>query len=205
MAVPPTIPTSFVPHPGGSEARRATTDLTGAFGFFTYFVFAIIVLSAFAVFGYDRLLAAQQKSKDEQLAAAEAQLDLATVNGIVRLRDRLASGQTLLNKHVALSNFFHALEKALPQNMRLSQMHISMDSNGKVMLTATGNAKSFNTLAQASDAFAADMRIKDVIFSDITVTASNSVSFALTATLDPELIAFAPATPAVEEADITTP
>lgn len=203
MAVPPTIPTSFVPHPGGSEMRRSSTDLTGAFGFFAYFVFALTVLSAFAVFGYDRLLAAQQASKDAELAEAESKLDQATVSSIVRLRDRLSSGQTLLNNHIALSNLFDTLETILPTNLRLTQVRIAMDSDGKVTFSANGTAKTFNTLAQASEALGKESRIKDAIFSDIVVAANNSVGFSLTATLDPQLIAFTP--PAAEEPPTTTP
>lgn len=190
MAVPPTIPTSFVPHPGGSEARRSSTDLTGAFGFFAYFVFALAVFSALGVFGYDLALAKKQKVKDAAVAEAERQLDLGAVTSVIRLRDRLNSGQTLLNNHVAHSNFFQMLEGALPTNMRLSQMHIIMDPEGKVTLTAAGTAKTLNTLAQASKSLATDGRIRDAIFSSIVIGTDNAYGFNLTATLDRELTAF---------------
>ena len=59
-------------------------------------------------------------------------------------------------------------------------------------MEGTGVAKSFNALAAASAAFAADGRIKDAIFSNININRDSSVSFALAATLDPKIIAFSP-------------
>ena len=64
---------------------------------------------------------------------------------------------------------------------------------GKAQLDGVGVAKSFNALAAVSTAFASDGRVKDAIFSNIVVDAGdNSVSFALTATLDQELVTFTP-------------
>lgn len=53
-------------------------------------------------------------------------------------------------------------------------------------------ARSFNALAAASNAFATDGRIKDAIFSNISVNKDSTVSFSLSAMLDPKLIIFEP-------------
>ena len=59
-------------------------------------------------------------------------------------------------------------------------------------LAGSGTAKSFNALAVISTTFATDNRIKEAIFSNIVVNKDNSVSFALSASLDPKLVAFSP-------------
>ena len=51
-------------------------------------------------------------------------------------------------------------------------------------------AKNFNALAFASSEFARDGNIKDAIFSRLVVNKDNSVSFSLTASVDPKLVAF---------------
>jgi hypothetical protein len=190
MAVPPTIPTSFVPHPGGAQVRRSGSDITGAFGFFAYFVFALAVVSGVAVFGYNQLLAKQQERQDAAVAEASQNLDKDAATSVIRLRDRLVYGDSLLNNHTALSNAFARIQTVLPKTVRFTEMGISTDEAGRTTLTAAGVAKTFNALAAASNAFGSDGGIKDAIFSSITVTDSNTVEFSLHAIIDPALMTF---------------
>ncbi len=190
--LPPTIPTSFVPHSSGAVARRFSTNLNSAFGFFAYTILGIIFVLALGISFYGRILANNKASKDAMLARAEAAIDLATVNSFVRLRNRLDSGATLLTNHVAFSGFFALVESLVPTTVRFTSLHLALDDMKTVKLEGTGVAKSFNALAAASAAFATDGNIKEAIFSNIVVTKDNSVSFALSATIDPKLVAFSP-------------
>ena len=192
MALPPTIPTSFVPH-AAPAARRFSGDFIGAFGFVGYGILGLAVVLALGVFFYGRILASEQVAKDTALAKSEAAIDPSTVEGFVRLRDRLTQSETLLNNHLALSGFFGALSTLMPATTRFTTLHLTVDAEGMVDLQGAGVAQSFNALAALSDAFAADGRIKNAIFSDITVNDSSSSPSRFTATLDPKLVAFVPA------------
>ncbi len=195
MAFPSNIPTSFVPRPTAAP-RKFRTDLTNAFDFLAYGILGIVFALALSVFFYGRILAASQSAKDTALAQAEAAIDSTTVENFVRLRDRLLSGQTLLANHTAFSEFFSLLETLMPTAVRFTSLHLSIDDVGIVKLEASGIARSFNALAAASTAFAADGRIKNAIFSNIIVNPKDrSVSFGLSASLDPKLIAFSPMAP----------
>lgn len=209
MALPPTIPTSFVPHTTSVAVSRSRSSFTGAFGFFAYAVLGIVFVMALGVFFYGRILAASVTTKDAALATAQANIDPATIENFVRLRDRLSSSGILLEKHVAFSGFFFALEKLLPASVRFSSLHLSQSETGIPKVAGTGIAKSFNALAATSNAFATDGRIKDAIFSNISVNRDGTVSFILSASLDPKLIAFtpsafAPTTVTVAPAETTT-
>ena len=210
MALPPTIPTSFVPRPGSSAVHRRT-DFTGAFAFIGYGVLALTIALAIGAFVYSQILTTEQKTKDDALAKQVAAIDPQTVAKFVHLRDRLSYGLTLLNKHPALTGFWDDLIAIMPSGVRFGSLHITTDEAGQVKLAGTGIAKSFNALAATSDAFAKDGRIKDAIFSTIRVQ-GNAVSFALSATIDPTLIAFsapvagvAPAASAPATGTTTTP
>lgn len=191
MNLPRNIPTSFVPQ-SAAGAQKKRTDLTGVFGLVAYFILAVVFVGAVGVFFYGRILSATQLSKDSALAQAEAGIDAATVEGFVELRDRLTSSKTLLANHVQLTNFFTLIENILPSSVRFTTMHLTIDNARAVKLDAAGVAKSFNALAAASSAFAADGHVKDAIFSNLEVTKENYVSFSLSATLDPRLVAFKP-------------
>ena len=134
----------------------------------------------------------EKAAADAALAKAEAAIDPATVEGFVRLRNRLNSGQALLDNHVTFSGFFSSLETLLPATVRFTTLHISVGAAGKAQLDGTGVARSFNALAAASTAFATDGRIKGAIFSNISINKDGSVSFVLSASLDQRIIAFSP-------------
>lgn len=193
MDLPPTIPTSFVPHPSSAAMRKSRTDFTGAFGFFAYMVIVIVLVLAIGVFFYGRILAASQSSKDSELAKVESGINPATIDSFVRLQNRLASGKTLLANHVAFSGFFTVLGNLMPTTVRFSSLHLAVNDDGTISIDGSGVAKSFNALAAASTAFANNGRIKNAIFSSIVVNPKDgSVSFALTAALDPKTVAFSP-------------
>lgn len=193
MALLPTIPTSFVPRSAAAAASRFRADFSFTFGFLAYAILGVVFIGALVVFFYGRILSATQSSKDTALAKVEATIDPTTVANFVRLRDRLNSGMTLLGEHAAFSHFFTLLDTILPSNVRFTSLHLSLDTTGKAQLEGAGVAKSFNTLAAVSTAFAGDGRVKDAIFSNIVVnTGDSSVSFALAATLAQELVTFTP-------------
>lgn len=193
MDLPPTIPTSFVPHPASAQPRGSSTIIPDVIGFIAYFIFVVVFASAIGVFFYGRILASSQASKDAELAKVEATIDPTTIDSFVRLRDRISSSKTLLANHIAFSNFFSLLETIMPTTVRFTALNLSVNNDGTVAVDGSGIAKSFNSLAFASTAFSKDSRIKDAIFSNIAVNAKDgSVSFALSATLDPKTVAFSP-------------
>lgn len=190
--MPPTIPTSFVPHAASYPARRFRSEITDVFGYFAYGVLAIVFLLAIGVFSYGRILSSSKAAKDAELKSARAAIVPATIENFVRLRDRLDSSTTLIGGHYAFSGFFSAIEKLLPSTVRFTTLHLSFADAGAAKMEGAGVAKSFNALAAASNAFASDGRIKDAIFSNISVNKDSSVSFAISAMLDPDLLTFVP-------------
>lgn len=191
MAIPPTIPTSFVPH-SGAAPQRFRSDVTGLFGLLSYAVLGVIFLLTIGVFIYGRVLAANKVSKDNELQAKVQAIDPNTVATFVRLRDRLNSSASMLHSHIAFSGFFSSLEKLLPTTVRFTSLHLSTNSAGGPKVDGVGVAKNFNALAAASTAFASDGRVRDAIFSGITINKDSSVSFSLVATLDPSITTFSP-------------
>ena len=189
MAFLPTIPSSFVPHET-SPARTSHADFAGAFSLFSYLVLAVVFVSAVGVFSYGRILTATQTSREAALIKATATIDADTIEDFVRLQDRLNSSQALLKSHVAFSNFFSSLQTLLPASVRFTALHISTSASGVTKVEGSGVAKSFNALTAASMAFTTESHIKDVIFSKISITRENTISFGFSATLDPRLTAF---------------
>ncbi len=159
------------------------------FLFLAYLIVGIAVLGCFTVFGYQLYLESVANKKGNDVAAAQAKIDQATVTEFIRLRDRFTAAKGLLNNHPALSQFFDVLEKHTLAGVRFVNLKVSVTDDRTATVEATGIARTFNTLAAQSSAFAEDKRIKRAIFSGITVNPKdNTVSFSIRADLDPTLI-----------------
>lgn len=191
MALQPSIPTSFVPHEA-VQHKRLQTNFGIVFSSFAYLIFGAICLISAGVFFFDRVLDTRLQARTESLLAEGKSVDSDTVDGFIRLRNRLNASKTILNSHVAFSNFFTSLAVFIPENVRFTTLHISLDSAGKAKVDGNGVAKNFNVLSATSAAFSEEDRIKDVIFSKINVNRDSTVSFSISATLDPKIIAYSP-------------
>lgn len=207
MALPPTVPTSFVPKQPVTTRKRASGN--NPFLALSYLILGVAIVACFAVFGYRYYLQNVAKKKAEAVVAAQSQIDQATVTEFIRLRDRFTAANGILDKQVELSQFFRVLENLTLQTVRYDSLKVTVANDRVATVELTGTAQSFNALAAQSAAFSTEKRIKRAIFSGITVK-DNRVSFKLTADLDPALLALtpkaaAPAAPPSDSGTTTTP
>ncbi len=187
------IPSSFVPHPGssGGGTSKGPFSLASVLQVFAYLVFVFSLVGAAGVYLYSASLTSQLASDDTALQQKISSLDQTTIESLLRLQSRLVSAKTLLNNHVAFSGIFDLLESITPVNVRFSSVNISYDGVGQTTLTASGVAKDFNTLAYASNYLGQDPQLKNAIFSGIAINNKDgTVSFSLSATLNPKLIVY---------------
>ncbi len=205
MALPPTIPTSFVPKQPVATSSRKQQSGTNIF-FIVGGVIAIIsVALAAGVFGYEMYLKNARDQKSANLTQAQKEVNLDTVEGFIRLKSRLNTVQNLLDQHVLLSEFFDTLESRTLQTVRFSGLSLAVEEDRSAEIKMEGVARSFNALAAQSSMIAAEKRIKRAIFSDISVNENGTVAFSLTATLDPRLITSGDVLPGIPDTSTTLP
>lgn len=189
MALPPSIPTSFVPkQPVAPSARKRTSGLN-PFLTLSYIILAIMLLGALATFGYKYYLGKVADQKAAALVKAQNEIDQATVSQFIRLRDRFTTAKTVLSRHVSLSGFFDELEFITLQNVRFTALKLNIQDNRTATIEMSGMARNFNALAAQSSAFAAEKRFKRAIFSGFILDGKDgSVTFSMKADVDPSLI-----------------
>lgn len=216
MALPPSIPTSFVPKQPVTTTRRqrVSSSVPALIG---YFIAGVALVAAGLVFGYQFYLGTVRDAKAEKLRVAEAGINAATVEDFIRLRNRFRAAETLLDTHVRGTQFFDVLEQLTLQNIRFQSLELHIAADRSADITMHGIAKSFNALAAESAAFAGEKRIKRAIFSDIAVDKAGTVTFTLNADLEPSLLIAAmpdalpvpepeaPAEPAIAPEPVTVP
>lgn len=205
MALPPTIPTSFVPKQPVATSSRKQQSGTNIF-FIVGGVIAIVsVALAAGVFGYEMYLKNARDQKSANLTQAQKDVNIDTVEGFIRLKSRLNTVQNLLDQHVMLSEFFDTLESRTLQTVRFSGLSLAVEDDRSAEIKMEGVARSFNALAAQSSMIAAEKRIKRAIFSDISVNENGTVAFSLTATIDPRLITSGDVLPGIPDTATTLP
>jgi hypothetical protein len=198
VAVPPTIPTSFVPKQPLDGKRHFKTG-TNYFLIISLAVLGVAVVASGLTFGYEYYLKSVRTARANDLTAATAAINEDTVEEFVRLRDRLVTAHTLLDKHIVPSRFFLLLDAITLQSVRFSSLEFTVAENGTATIEMEGAARSFNALAAQSAGFAAQKDFKRAIFSDISVNPNNSVSFRLTAEIDSDLLRLPKNVPTVQQ------
>ena len=188
MALPPTIPTSFVPKQPVAFQPRRTRAKKGIFFYGALFILAVAVVGSGLTFGYKTYVESVRTARKASLDTAEKNISAAAVADFIRLRNRIQASKILLNQHVVSSQFFDVLERLTLQNVRFQSLIVSVGNDRTAKIEMHGIAKSFNALAAESAAFAAETRIKRAIFSGITADKNGVVSFALKAELSPTLL-----------------
>ncbi|MEK7510748.1 MAG: hypothetical protein AAB582_00730 [Patescibacteria group bacterium] len=203
MALPPTVPTSFVPKQPVATTRRAKRGSGSLFLTISLIVMGLAVVGAGATFAYEQILESVRDKKAAELAAAEASINRETVDEFLRLQARLDATEKLLDEHISLSRFFAVLETLTLQTVSFQSLELSITDTGDTKLTLEGTAQSFNALAAQSAAFAAERRIREAIFSDIRALPTGVVTFSLQAVIHPSLIAWEGTPLAPEQVDTT--
>lgn len=187
MALPPNIPTSFVPkQPVAMQPRRKQAN--GLLYYAGLFIAGAAVVAAGLTFAYEKYAESVRDSRKAKLEAVEKEINPQSVEDFIRLRNRIRAGKMLLDTHVYGSQFFDVLESVTLQNVRFQSLIFSIADDRSAKIEMHGVARSFNALAAESAAFANEKRIKRAIFSDINSDKSGMVSFSLKADLDPKLL-----------------
>ena len=195
MAIPPNIPTSFVPKQAIQASSVAGMRRHGAnpINIVAPALLLITVLAAGSVYGYQRYLLGKKAAAAAELSAQEQNIDQDGVREFIRLRDRLSAGSKLLSDHITLSTFFTKLETITLQNVRFNSLDITVGADRTAEVKMTGEAKNFNALAAQSTKFSSDPSINRAIFSGVRQSPDGKVTFTVTATLASNMITYVPA------------
>ncbi len=190
MAIPPNIPTSFVPKQAIQASSPQTFRRHGAnpINIVAPVILLVAVLAAGAVYGYQEYLGRVKTARAAELTAKEQGINQQAVQEFIRLRDRLSVGNKLLKDHVMLTSFFTKLEAMTLQSVRFRTLSVTIAADKSAEVQMTGEAKSFNALAAQSTAFSSDPDIRRAIFSGVRQNKDGGIDFSLTATLAPNLV-----------------
>jgi hypothetical protein len=185
--------TTFIPRKPVADTAYARSGNKGVTRFvvFCVSVFGIVVLTAGGLYGYqyylDTILAKTQSSLTQTLN----QFDAGLIAHMHDLNSRLSIAQSVLDNHLALSQFFSFLGAATIQSVRFSSFSFST-SNNALTVTLSGQAASFSALAAQELQLNQDTSgfITKPVISGISLGSDGTVNFSLTGTILPGAVSY---------------
>ena len=199
MAISPSIPTSFVPKQALDVSRKKQGG-DNIFLLIALVILGVSVVTAGAVFGYEKYLQSAVTLKNAALEDARLTINEERVEEYLRLKERFDSGKNMIQNHTNTSRFFTLLEDATLQNVRFEDLTLDVAEDRTARIELSGVARNFNTLAAQSNAIAAEKRFKRSIFSGISLNQNGTGGVTLTAELEPSVVVMGmPEAPVVVE------
>lgn len=180
---------SFIPKTSFEEAPRMEEGKN----ILTILAFLGLLLSAGAVAGlffYKETLVAQNIAKDKELAGIKNTFEPATIESLVDLSGRIETAKELLSKHVVFSKLLAVLEEKTLQSVRFSKFAYRVSPEGAIEITLFGEGKSYASVALQSDLLGTVPQFKDMLFSNLSLGATGTVTFDVTFKVDPALVTY---------------
>ncbi len=171
---------------GVSKKSRAQQSILGMLALLL-FVTALVAVAG--VYLYKARIASVLNQHIDSINVAEKAFEPAVILELKRLDLRLRAGTELLDQHIAISDFLVSLSESTLPDVSYSDFSFAYNPEGSE-ISITGEARGYLQLAQQSDVFVDNQYIQNPIFSDFGLTDADRVTFSLSFTLNPELLAF---------------
>jgi hypothetical protein len=179
------VKTSFIPKTSlqAPEARHPRGNPVALANLVCGILLVLAVIGAGGIYAFQQYTNGQIVAKQQSLALQREAFQPATIEELSRLDTRIDVGESLLSAHLSTSKLFDELEKLTLSSVRYSSFDYSI-APGHAILSMSGEAASFNAVAEQSEAFAKSTIITDPIFSNVNVGPKGTITFNFTAVVD---------------------
>lgn len=193
-------PSYFIPKQtqGAVPARVKQKKKFHIFSFVaTVMLLGAVILAGFTFF-YEGYTEQQLEDQKNALAEARNRFNEADIASVQELDRRMRAATYLLDRHVALSRVFDALELTTKQSIQFTGLKYEQRPSSDGTLTITGGTESFRTVALQANSFAGATLFADAIFTDLgtspvdpeAVGPSHRVGFDVTADIPASAILY---------------
>ncbi len=200
--------TTFIPKrelsTGNAPVQSATSrKAQSAVNLLAILLLVTAIISVAGVYLYKLRLATMVNAKIESINLAEKAFEPSVILDLKKLDIRLRAATELLDKHVAVVDFFESFGETTLPDIQYSGISINFAEEFPTVST-TGEARSYLVIAQQSDLFEENRFVQNAIFSNFTRTESGRITFGLTFSINPELLIYGRTLKNVDPEEITT-
>ena len=171
----------FVPKQGDQISAQKHIDrirsyLNAAF-FVGVIVFSLSVAAAVFSFLFKNLATDELTKSQLRLSEAREEFQPTEIAELNRFSDRLNAAKQLLAKHRQMEPLLNEVEKFVLEAVQLQSAEYNFDQGTSILVSGTGEALNYESLALQSDEFTKSEYISNPIFSSFSQNDTGLVSF----------------------------
>ncbi|MDE2037743.1 MAG: hypothetical protein KGI69_00765 [Patescibacteria group bacterium] len=197
--------TSFIPKkpmpaigggmPSAPQHRRGTGSI---FMIIAVVLFVCSLLSVGAAYGWKQYLLSDQVTLKSELAAREQQFNVDLIEQLKTSSVKISLVQNLLAQHLAVSKLFGIISALTAQSIRFTSLDVVAPKSpgGDLAVSLSGYGQNLSAVAFQSDVlgkldqYGLRKIVKNPILSNPSLDAAGTVSFSLTASVDPSSLSY---------------
>lgn len=186
------VKTSFIPKASLQVERKKTTSQSpvGIINVIASIILIAAIIAAIGIFLFEQFTVQNIERKRQSLDRARAAFEPATIKELSRLNTRITSGGALLDSHIAPSLLFSEIEEKTLSSVRFRDFALSESGPGRLVISMSGEAVSFNALALQSDIFGESPFFSEPLFANFNIDNNGNVVFDFTAVVNLTEIAY---------------
>lgn len=184
---------AFVPRQAGGIVVQAPPRRRRRFNLLSFFAIILFFSSLMLAAGVVVLKQTRAQALEEkrtELSSKRALFNRDDIESVQLIDVRLKAATALLESHVSPSRLLEVLERTTQEEVQFTEFKFTRRPSGNVGVEMTGIAPRFNTVAVQAQRFADQDLFRRVIFSDLNKPKPEYVSFAVTADIAREKIAY---------------
>ena len=199
----PKYNTSFIPkkflggNVGGSAGGTQFVQRRHVMGpgyYLSVLIFVITLIVSGGVFAYVKITQQNIEKLQTALELSTQSINVNEVESYIRLNKRLTNANTIVNKHVAVSEVFALLEERTLRDVRYGALDYSMEGDGStISVTVSGEAPDFQQVALQARQFQSAELLKAPTVTHLAYGNDGEeglVEFKIQVGIDPRLVSF---------------
>lgn len=182
---------SFIPK-GSVTEEVFKPKKTGFVGVLVVALFISSIVISILMYVYKGIIQGDIRDMELQLADAEKNIDVKTINEMIQFSKKLNAAKTVVVKHQVISGFLNTLASSTVSSVQFIDFNYGNLEEGKLTVNLKGKAASYASVALQEHIFSQNKYFKSVTFSNLTLADKGLISFDLTIAVDPQISAYAP-------------
>lgn len=179
--------TSFIPKKPIIEQTTVEKKPVGFILVIAIIIFLAMVVFSGGVYLYKSNLIKQKTQMENDINAAKGRFEPSQITKLKLLDKRLYASNQVLSKHIVVSPIFEALQAITMKTVRYTNFSYAF-SGSKIIITLSGQAVGYRSIALQSDLFKKNKNLIDPVFSNVTLGEKGNVLFSLQFSVDPSFV-----------------
>jgi len=181
--------TSFIPKKSHEQRKVKKRNSGGLLMGISGIIFIFSILSSGTIFLYNRYLMSEIENMSGVLEREKGSLEKEIIIELSKIDKRIEASKKILDKHMTLAPLFELLEQNTLKAVRFKQLFLN-PVDGKWVLTMSGTASSYATIALQSDIFGENSNMSELIFCNLGVGTDGGVIFDISVNIDSRLLSY---------------